>query len=138
MHPPRTDAAWSLVRLRGGRFRLTVTNTSALGKIDRFRWIPPTNLTVTSVESSNAGHCALDSEGEIICSGNLVPPRCLCTNSGGYLTVDFTGHVAQPKANGRYRVNASLGAGVVAVTAMTPVPYLIPSTPQEARNRRGF
>jgi len=118
--------AVTIVRWIGpGRYQLEVENTSGIGYINAFSWVPPINLTVTAVTSSEGGKCAL-SGGNIECTGKMAPPRCTC-EAGGDLTVNFTAKGLEPTfANGYWTYYGIVGASLQ-IQQMTPVPYHIPS-----------
>jgi len=109
-----------------GSYQLDVENTSGIGFINQFNWVPPQGLTVTAVTSSEGGKCSLVN-GDIQCNGNVAPPRCTCL-AGGELTVNFTASGLQPTfANGYWTYYGLVGA-YLQITRMTPVPYHIPSS----------
>jgi hypothetical protein len=103
-----------------GHYQVLVQNTSQIGFINSFDWIPPAGMTVTSV-SSSTGHCELERK-VIACQATLRPPKCTC-RPGGRMTIDFTADVEGTAGKVEYGFfNAS-----VVVRTMTPVPYIIPS-----------
>ena len=113
---PFSVASQVVSPLTGGRYRLIVSNTSSIGSIDQFVWVPPRGMTLVSVRRSSTGACRI-SKGFLLCDATLEPPSCTCRFDGGSLTVEFHARV-----RGRA---GSLGA--VHVSAMTPVTRLIPS-----------
>jgi len=118
--------AVSVVRwVSPGVYQLDVQNTSGIGYINQFTWVPPVNLTVTAVTSSEGGRCALVG-GSIQCNGKVAPPNCTC-KAGGDLTVTFTARGLDPTfANGYWTYYGIVGA-YLQIQQMTPVPYHIPS-----------
>ena len=111
--------------LGGGRYQLDVQNTSGIGYINQFTWVPPPNLLVTAVTSSEGGKCLLVG-GSIQCNGKVAPPDCTC-KAGGDLTVTFTAKGLEPTfANGYWTYYGIVGA-YLQIQQMTPVPYHIPS-----------
>jgi hypothetical protein len=129
-----SDASATLTPLGDGRYRLFVINASGLGFIDTFTWAPPPGLTITALMSSRGNVCELTADRNISCRGKLAPPKCLCDASGGTLTIVFV-------ASGRRRIDvggrpqeAFLGGGELRITSMTPIPYLIPSTPAKQQH----
>jgi hypothetical protein len=124
--PKGSADAVSIFRWIGpGQYQLDVQNTSGIGYIDTFNWVPPVNLTVTSVTSTEGGHCSLVG-GDIQCSGKIPPPTCTCSG-GGDLVVNFTGKGLDPTfANGYWTYYGIVGA-YLQIETMTPVPYHIPS-----------
>jgi hypothetical protein len=128
----------SVLRSTGGdKYVLTVGNTSRIGFINGFRWTAPTGMRITAVTRTVGAKCALAPDRSISCSGKLRPPKCLCTGPGGITTINFTASIPKTTdANGIPVTHALVGAHL-RLTALTPVPYLIPSTPQEERNQRG-
>jgi len=130
-----SDTGIVLTPLDQGRYRLEVQNTSAIGFVNSFTWTPPPGLTITAVTHASGGDCALAPKGNISCTGNLQPPTCLCKGDGGTMTIEFA--ASGGKETARSVTHGSVGAKV-RITAMKPVPYQIPSSPQEARHRGGL
>jgi hypothetical protein len=129
MHTANPDVL-SVVTVRGnGRYRLEVTNTSAIGFVDSFTWVPPPGATVRAVTRTSTGHCRLAS-GNISCSIALRPPTCTCRGDGGSVTIDFTADV--PKGRNPQSTKYGLEGGRVNVESETPVPYIIPSSANQA------
>jgi hypothetical protein len=122
-----------LTPLGKGRFRLRLGNTSGIGAIDSFTWTPPPGLTIRTLAGVAGGACRLRPGGSIACTGKLRPPRCLCGGEGGAVTLEFTVSGSRSSRGPSYAPE-----GQVRITAMTPVPYLIPSTPQEEHDRTGL
>jgi hypothetical protein len=118
--------AVSVVRwVSPGVYELDVQNTSGIGYINQFTWVPPVNLTVTAVTSTQGGRCALVG-GSIQCTGKIAPPKCTCL-AGGDLVVTFTAKGLEPTyANGYWTYYGIVGA-YLQIQQMTPVPYHIPS-----------
>jgi hypothetical protein len=118
--------AVAIVRwLSPGLYQLDVQNTSGIGYINLFSWVPPAGMTITAVTSSEGGKCSLQG-GNIVCSGQIAPPTCTC-QAGGDLTVNFTATGLQPTfANGYWTFYGIQGA-YLQIQQMTPVPYHIPS-----------
>ncbi len=128
-----TDAT-SVLRLLGpGKYELEIQNTSRIGYIDSFRWVPPPKLTITAITSSSRGKCQVDASGSIACVAKLRPPKCLCRASGGTVTVDFTTPPSVVLKIQGYAVSSSTLGARFQVVAMTAVPYLIASTLEEER-----
>jgi hypothetical protein len=116
-------------------YELQVMNTSGIGYLDGFTWVPSEGWKVTRIESSSGAKCTLSpgGAGKISCTGSVKPPSCLCTGDGGIVSIKFTAVPTKKKAG-------YLFAGApwqFKVTKMTPVPYLIPGTPDEALKREG-
>jgi hypothetical protein len=119
------DAVTVVSFLGSGRYQLDVQNTSGIGYINQFTWVPPPALTVTAVTSSEGGKCQLVG-GSIQCNGKVAPPSCTCL-PGGDLTVIFTAKGLDPTfANGYWTYYGIFGA-YLQIQQMTPVPYHIPS-----------
>jgi hypothetical protein len=109
-----------------GTYELDVQNTSGIGYINEFTWVPPASLTVTAIESAQGGKCQLVG-GNIQCNGKLPPPNCTCL-AGGDLVVTFTATGLEPTfANGYWSYYGMVGA-YLQIQQMTPVPYHIPSS----------
>jgi hypothetical protein len=123
-----------LTSLGHGRFRLHLGNTSGIGAIDAFTWTPPPGMTIRTLTSVAGGACRLQPGGSIACTGKLRPPSCLCSGEGGAVTLEFEA----ASGSGSSRRVSYAPEGQVRITAMTAVPYLVPSTPQEEHNRTGL
>jgi hypothetical protein len=109
-----------------GVYQLDVQNTSGIGYINAFDWVPPAALTITAVKSTEGGRCSLVG-GDIQCKGKVAPPQCTC-EAGGDLTVTFTANGLEPQIiNGVTYWYGIVGA-YLRITQMTPVPYHIPSS----------
>jgi hypothetical protein len=61
------------------------------------------------------------------------PPSCLCTDDGGAVTVTFSASPTKAKAG--YLFGGS--PWQFKITKMTPIPYIIPGSPDEAAKRDG-
>jgi hypothetical protein len=132
-----TDAETLLRSLAPNRYQLEVLNTSGIGFITRFLWSPPASWTITRVGRTTGGTCTLASGG-LSCTGSVPPPSCLCTGSGGMLAVEFTVSTGAPTAaQGGRRPRGSVGSSFD-LQAMTPVPFLVPGTPQAAARQHGI
>jgi hypothetical protein len=111
-----------------GKYQIELENTSGVGYINTFAWVPPSGLTVTAVTKTSGGRCNVV-ENEIHCSGGkhgIAPPTCMC-RAGGFMTVTFTATGYSPKFNGRYWTYFGIGSDT-RITQMTPVNHTIPST----------
>ena len=122
-----------IFRYLNGSYELDVTNTSGIGYLDGFTWTPSPGWTVKQIKNATGAACSLTHAGKISCAGTVQPPSCLCTGDGGTVSIQFT--AAPTKKNAGYLFGGS--AAQFKVTKMTPVPYLIPGTPQEAAKRAG-
>jgi hypothetical protein len=111
-----------------GLYQIEVQNTSGIGYINTFNWVPPPDMTITAVTSTEGGHCSLVNAA-ISCTGGgkgVAPPTCTCL-AGGSMTINFTATGNQPVfANGYWTYYGVIG-GYTQITSMTPVPYHIPS-----------
>ena len=116
-----------------GAYQLQVLNTSGIGYLNGFTWTPSPGWKVTSIKSSTGATCSLTPAKKIFCAGTVRPPSCLCTGDGGSVSVEFTAAPTKKKAG--YLFGG--GPSQFKVTKMTPVPYLIPGTPDEAAKRNG-
>jgi hypothetical protein len=119
-----SDVSATVTSLGGGRYRLLVQNGSDVGFVNSFEWTPPAGVTVTGVTRSSTGRCELDA-GAISCRATLRPPKCTC-RPGGQMTIEFAARVPQ-SADTQYGV----AGGFVKIRELTPVPYLIPSAPDQ-------
>ena len=131
-----TDAE-SLLRTVGtNRYELDVANTSGIGYINRFLWSPPPGWSITALTKTTGGTCKLVSAG-VSCTGTLRPPACLCAGAGGAIVVDFTvDGTSRLTTGGKVRTFGSEGSGLV-LKSMTPVPFLVPGTPQAEAKQHG-
>jgi hypothetical protein len=110
------------------KYQLEIDNTSSIGYINTFNWVPPANMTITAITSTEGGHCSLVS-GNISCRGGkdgIAPPKCTCL-SGGSMLVNFTATGNEPVFNGQYWTYFGIVGSYTQITSMTPVPYHIPS-----------
>jgi hypothetical protein len=116
-----------------GSYELQVLNTSGIGYLNGFTWTPPEGWKVTRIKNSTGAACSLTPAGKIFCSGSVGPPTCLCTGDGGSVSIKFA---AAPTT----KTHGFLFGGSAAqfrINKMTPVPYIIPGTPEEAAKRGG-
>jgi hypothetical protein len=116
-----------------GKYQLEVENTSGIGYINNFSWVPPAGFTITAVTSTEGGHCSLATSSSgtrmISCVGGkkgIAPPKCTCL-AGGAMTVNFTATGLAPTNNGSYTTYYGVVGSYTNITKMTPVPYHIPS-----------
>jgi len=124
--PSPEDAATTTIRwLSPGKYQLEVGNTSDIGFIDTFLWVPPPGMTITAITSSEAARCAL-AGGQISCTTRLAPPACTC-ETGGTMTVNFTAVGIQPTYANGYWTSYGVEGAYLQIEAMTTVPYHIPS-----------
>jgi hypothetical protein len=110
------------------KYQLEIENTSGIGYINTFNWVPPANMTITAITSTSGGRCALVS-GHIACKGGekgIAPPKCTCL-AGGVMVVNFTATGNEPTFNGQYWTYYGIVGSYTQITSMTPVPYHIPS-----------
>ncbi len=111
-----------------GKYQIEVENTSGIGYINTFNWVPPNQMTITAITSSEGGKCSL-SNNTIACVGGkdgIAPPKCTCLK-GGIMTVNFTATGNLPHYNGSWWTYYGMVGGYLKITSMTPVPYHIPS-----------
>ncbi len=128
------SAATSVIRAAGkGKYELEVQNTSRMGFIDSFRWVPPPGMKVLAVTGSSRGTCVVDSSGAISCAAKLQPPKCLCRPSGGAITVDFTTPPAVVLRIKGYAESSGVLGARLRIVAMTPIHYLIAATLEQER-----
>jgi len=112
-----------------GLYQIEVFNTSGIGYINTFDWVPPPNMTVTAITSTSGGHCYISGAGAISCTATghgITPPKCTCL-AGGELVVNFTATGNAPQYNGQYWTYYGIVGDWTHITSMTPVPYHIPS-----------
>lgn len=120
-------------RYLNGRYELQVLNTSGIGYLNGFTWVPSAGWKVTGIKTSSGAACSLTSAGAISCKGSVNPPSCLCADDGGTVVVDFA--AAPTTKDHGYLFGGS--PWQFKVTKMTPVPYIIPGSPDEAAKRGG-
>jgi hypothetical protein len=123
-----------LTPLGDNRYRLVVSNASGIGTIDSFTWAAPPQLTITDLTSTSGGPSCQLTGGAISCQGKLAAPLCLCTGSGGAVTIEFTATGAVPTIRNGVPIIQGLSWSYMHITAMTPVPRLIPDIVQQLRN----
>jgi hypothetical protein len=137
---PRHDDSDSITIFRfldpsAGKYQVEVQNTSGIGYINSFNWIPPANMTITAITSTEGGHCKLAPAPAgvnlmISCTGGskgIAPPKCTC-EVGGVLSVNFLAKTDHPPTfNGSYWTYYGIVGAYTKITQMTPVPYHIPS-----------
>jgi hypothetical protein len=110
------------------KYQLEVENTSGIGYINTFNWVPPASMTITAITSSEGGRCIL-TNGHIACKGGqkgIAPPKCTCL-AGGTMLINFTATGNEPKFNGQFWTYYGVVGSYTQITSMTPVPYHIPS-----------
>jgi hypothetical protein len=120
-------------RYLNGAYQLQVLNTSGIGYLNGFTWQPSPGWSVTHIKSVSGADCAVTKAGKISCTGSVHPPTCLCGDDGGVVSVTFTATPTKKKAG--YLFGGS--PWQFKVTKMTPVPYIIPGSPDEAAKRDG-
>ena len=68
---PRRNDSDSITIVRfldpsAGKYQVEVQNTSGIGYINSFNWVPPAGMTISAITSTEGGHCTL--------APNPVPP----------------------------------------------------------------
>ncbi len=119
-------------RYLNGSYQLQVLNTSGIGYLNGFVWEPSAGWKVTKIQSTNGASCTLTAKGRISCRGNIQPPKCLCA-AGGSVVINFT--ASPTKRDAGYLYGSS--PWQFKITKMTPVPYIIPGSPDQALKRSG-
>jgi hypothetical protein len=122
-----------IFRYLNGSYQLQVLNTSGIGYLNGFQWEPSAGWKVTGIKSASGAACSLTAAGKISCRGSVHPPSCLCSDDGGSVTINFTAASTGKKSG--YLFGGS--PWQFKVTKMTPVPYIIPGSPDEAAKRSG-
>lgn len=120
-------------RYLNGSYQLQVLNTSGIGYLNGFTWVPSAGWKVTKIKSSSGASCTLTTAGKVSCKGSVQPPTCLCTDDGGSVIVNFTASPTTKKSG--YLFGGA--PWQFKITKMTPVPYIIPGSPDEAQKRGG-
>jgi hypothetical protein len=120
-------------RYLNGSYQLQVLNTSGIGYLNGFTWVPSAGWKVTKITSTSGADCSLTTQGKIFCRGSVQPPTCLCTDDGGSVVIDF--EATPTKKNSGYLFGGA--PWQFKITKMTPVPYIIPGAPDEAKKRSG-
>ena len=108
-----------------GRYEVEIQNNSGIGTLNSFTWSPPPGLTVTALGGAVGGSCKL-ARGNISCTGSIQPPRCLC-QPGQNIVFSFSATGDLPTKVDGYLVTHGFVGQQLRITAMTPLPYLIPS-----------
>jgi hypothetical protein len=130
------DSLTTVRPLSPGHYELLIHNTSGIGFINGIVWQPPAGWTIKSISNVSGARCSLTS-GSVSCHGVIDPPSCLCRGDGGEVTVDMAvTAVTHAIVDGHPVYYGSVGA-ITDLTAMTPVPFLIPGTPAEAARQYG-
>jgi hypothetical protein len=124
-HTSSADALSVFRSLGNHHYQLMVSNTSAIGFINTFTWVPPPGVTIKAV-TSGTGLCHL-SGGAISCRLALRPPTCTCRGDGGTVAVSFIADVGADGNGHTYEV----ANGFLRIDSETPVPYIIPSSPRQ-------
>jgi hypothetical protein len=119
-----------------GYYRLDVHNTSGIGFIDGFNWTPPPGWTVTKLKKVTGGTCSISTKRPIVCSGKIDPPSCLCRGDGAILSIEFTAKVPPNTTYDGHPLLFGSDHALLRITATTPVPYLIPGTPEAAKEQQ--
>jgi hypothetical protein len=120
-------------RYLNGSYQLQVLNTSGIGYLNGFTWEPSAGWSVTGIKSASGAECSVTKAGKIHCAGSVHPPTCLCGADGGVVSVTFT--ASPTKKNAGYLFGGA--PWQFKITKMTPVPYIIPGSPDEAAKRAG-
>ena len=130
---PRTGVPDALTILRvldrtQHKYQIEIENTSGIGYINTFNWIPPDQMTITAITSTEGGHCTLVDNAISCRSGKkgIAPPVCTCL-VGGSMFVNFIALGMEPTFNGDYWTSYLNIGSYTQITSMTPVPYHIPS-----------
>lgn len=119
------DAVVVVRQLPHGHYELLVQNTSGIGWIDSFQWVPPAGMRVTAITKSSLGKCSV-AAGAISCTAKLQPPKCTC-RPGGSMTIDFTASGRDPTTLDGHPLTLGVVGSYLRIGKMTPVPYHIPS-----------
>ena len=110
------------------KYQIEIENTSGIGYINTFNWLPPNQMTIVAITSTEGGHCTLINNA-ISCRGGkkgIAPPVCTCL-AGGSMLVNFIASGMEPTFNGDYWTSYLNIGSYTQITSMTPVPYHIPS-----------
>lgn len=119
------DAVVVVRQLSNQSYELLVQNTSGIGYINSFQWVPPVGMTITKITKVSTGHCNL-AAGDISCVAKLKPPICTC-RPGGSMTVDFKATGRDPTTQDGHPLTLGVIGSFLRIEKMTPVPYHIPS-----------
>jgi hypothetical protein len=121
------DSITTLRLLHGQSYKLILLNTSGVGFIHTFTWVPPTGWEVNSLTGVHGANCRIDG-GDLSCVGLVTPPTCLCSGDGGkvvvYLTIRGTNH----GSTDGHPVYYGNEGEMTELKSMIPVPFLIPGT----------
>lgn len=119
------DAVVVVRQFTNQRYELLVQNTSGIGWINTFEWVPPPGMKVTKITRVSAGQCKLVA-GDISCTTKLTPPKCTC-RPGGSMTIDFSATGRDPTTQDGHTLTLGVIGSFLRIEKMTPVPYHIPS-----------
>jgi hypothetical protein len=123
--------------LKKGHVQVYVLNTSGIGFVNGFTWTPPPGWKIKAITKAKGGTCKLAADGNLACRGRIAPPSCLCASDGGAVTIDLEVSAPASSAAGGHRTSFGAVGAKLHITRMTPVPYLIPGTPKEAKRQHG-
>jgi hypothetical protein len=118
------------------RYVLDVRNTSGIGHVNQFKWWPPPDWTITELHKITGGRCELSAAGLVWCSGKLKVGSCTCRGDGGTLSIEFTAKVPPDTIKNKHPLLFGTSGAVLRITKMTPVPYLVPGTPEAAERQK--
>lgn len=119
------DAVVVVRQLSNQRYELLIQNTSGIGFINSFQWVPPPGMTITKITGESTGSCKLAND-VIACSATLKPPKCTC-RPGGSMTIDFKATGRDPTTQDGHTLTLGVVGSFLRIQKVTPVPYHIPS-----------
>lgn len=129
------DSITTLRLIQGHSYKLTVLNTSGVGYIHTFTWVPPGGWQVGSLSSVSGAQCKV-AAGDLSCVGLVNPPTCLCSGDGGKVVVDLTIRGTTQSTLDGHPVYYGNEGEVTKLTSMIPVPFLIPGTHVAAKRQK--
>lgn len=129
------DSITTLRLIHGRSYTLSVLNTSGVGYIHTFKWIPPPGWEVNSLSNVKGAKCHIDG-GALSCVGLVAPPTCLCSGDGGRVVLNLTIRGINQGTSGGHPVYYGNEGEGTELTSMIPMPFLIPGTPIAAKRQK--
>ena len=98
--------------------------------------VAPPGWTVKQIKKVTGGTCKLAATGDIWCHGYVAPPSCPCTGDGAVLSIEFSAAVPPDTTKNGHPLRFGAAGALLKIKQMTPVPYLIPGTPEAAKKQK--
>ena len=129
------DSITTLRLLHGQSYKLILLNTSGVGYIHTFTWVPPAGWEINSLSSVRGANCRIDG-GDLSCVGLVTPPTCLCSGDGGKVVVYLTIRGTNQASSDGHPVYYGNEGEMTELKSMIPVPFLIPGTRAIANHQK--